>query len=312
MGKSDWGIMLGMFIDRMSVAGVFARGLCMGIADLIPGVSGGTIAFITGIYPRLLAAVANFSRPRLYADIFIRRQWRAAWRDYDGAFLAALLGGIVTAILLASRLLHYLLTHYSAFLLSFFFGLIIASILFVARQADGWRARHYAIAVVAAAVTFVIVLLPPAAASEPSLWFLFVGGMIAISAMLLPGISGSYILLIMGLYAPVIAALHERDFVVIIVFAAGCGAGVLCFARALNALLARWRGETLAAILGVMVGALPKLWPIKEPAEGARIILQKNILPAQWVTDETYTMLACALLGVAVVVGLERLGDARR
>lgn len=268
-----------------STAGVFARGVLMGIADLIPGVSGGTIAFITGIYARLLTALAYFSQPAFFAHLRqLPRQWRALWHQCDGNFLAVLFAGIVVAILLTSRLLHYLLTEHTANLLSFFFGLVVASVVIIARklfrQTFYWR--HIILFCLALLITLWIVTRPALVADggTPSLVFVFVGAVVAISAMILPGISGSYLLLILGLYGEIIAALHNGDWLLLAVFACGCGVGILLFSRALSALLARAPTATTYAILGVMVGALPKLFPFKEHAEGMKIILQANVLPA--------------------------------
>ncbi len=259
-------------------AGVFARGMCMGAADLVPGVSGGTVAFITGIYGRLLSALGAFSSPRMIAEIF-RGDFAAAWRRGGGAFLPVLLAGIGAAILLLGGALHYLLREHAALLLAFFCGLVVASAFAAARQLRTPQRRHIAAGMCGAAFAFAAVSFAPPVL-EPSLPAIFIGGGVAICAMLLPGISGSYILLIFGLYGHILDALRGAQFSVLLVFAAGCAAGLLLFTRLLSFLLRRFHDGMTAFLIGVMFGALPKLWPWKESAAGVKIILQPNVLPA--------------------------------
>ncbi|MBE8158794.1 MAG: DUF368 domain-containing protein, partial [Betaproteobacteria bacterium] len=264
-------------------AGIFARGVCMGAADLVPGVSGGTVAFITGIYGRLLVAVGAFSSPPLFADV-LRLDFASAWRRCDGGFLLALAAGILSAVALLGNLLHKLLDEHAHLLLAFFCGLVAASAAAAARRLQNPSPRHIAAAFCGAALALAAVLAPPVVV-EPSPPVIFLGGAVAICAMLLPGISGSYILLILGLYAHILDAVRNLQFLTLFIFAAGCAAGMLAFARLLSFMLRRWHDGMISFLTGVMLGALPKLWPWKEKAEGAKIILQPNVWPDGFLGD---------------------------
>lgn len=291
-------------MNAPSLLGIFLRGMCMGAADLVPGVSGGTIAFISGIYQRLLAALAAFSAPALWRAL-ARAQLRHCWRLADGAFLLALLAGILCAIVLLSGLLHSGLQTHPHWLFGFFFGLVVASIIAIARRLPSPAVLHVLLAAAAAAATFYLTTANVLAAPSATPLALFGGGMVAISAMLLPGISGSYILLILGLYPEIIAALHERDWPPLLIFAAGCAAGLLLFARLLARLLEKFHRATIAALLGVMVGALPTLWPWK--AAGGDTVLQSNVMPAQFAAaPDVGAVATLALAGCAAALLLSK------
>ena len=291
--------------------GVFVRGLCMGAADLVPGVSGGTIAFISGIYERLIAALAAFAKPQIWRSL-AKFNIATAWRYADGSFLCVLFAGILVAILILSDLLHHLLNTRPHLLLGFFFGLVIASTIIVYRQIDGLRPPHLVLATVAAVSTFGLVTTFNAVSGNDNTTALFFGGMVAIGAMLLPGISGSYILLILGLYPVVLNALHERNIALIAIFAAGCGCGLLAFARLLSLLLNRWKTPTMAVLIGIMLGALPKLWPWKADGDGAQIILQTNLSPADYADPPQIAfVIILAVGGALVVLSINRLTNQR-
>lgn len=291
-------------------AGVFVRGFLMGAADLVPGVSGGTIAFISGIYSRLLNSLAAFSQLQFWRDL-LRFNIAACWRRADATFLFALLAGILTAFAALSRVLHYLLESKAHLLLGFFFGLVAASVVVVAARLRRPTITHFLLIAAAAAVTAWLVTLSPAGVGG-SLPALFFGGVAAISAMLLPGISGSYILLILGLYPLVITALHERDWLPLVVLAGGCGIGIILFSRFLALLLRRWEAATLSVLIGVMVGAAPKLWPWKESGDGVKIILQKNVAPAEYTaSSDVGFVLLLAFVGALLVWGVDRLSRRR-
>ena len=291
--------------------GIFARGFAMGVADLIPGVSGGTVAFISGVYARLLAAVSVFSGADIWREV-LRFNIAAAWKRADGFFLAPLLAGVLSAIALFGGLLHYLLSHHAHLVLGFFFGMVAASAVAVALRLHYPRARHFVLALVGGVLAFAVVSLPPSGGFDGGLPFVFGGGAIAISAMLLPGISGSYLLLIMGLYETVLAAVRERDIVLLLVFVCGCVAGLLLFARALNYVLRRWHDGVVSFLIGVMLGALPKIWPWKEHAEGAKIILQKNVAPAMFAGDAQIMFTALLAAAGALIVWALHLMSKRR
>lgn len=275
----------------------------MGAADLVPGVSGGTVAFITGIYGRLVAALAAFSSPPLFADL-LRADFGSAWRRGDCGFLSTLAAGILSAVLLLGNALHYLLREHAHLLLAFFCGLVAASAVSAARLLQNPKPRHIASGV-CGAVLGLAAALSPQVAVEPSFAALFMGGAVAICAMLLPGISGSYILLVLGLYARVLDALRGLEIAVILAFAAGCAAGLLSFSRLLSFMLRRWHDGMVSFLIGVMLGALPKLWPWKEHAEGAKIIMQPNVLPGGFAGDaQTVFAAVLAVAGALFVLGL--------
>ena len=295
----------------LAACGIFVRGFAMGIADLIPGVSGGTIAFISGIYVRLLAAVAVFSGVEVWREL-LRLRVRAAFLRADGLFLLPLLIGVLSAIAIFGGLLHYLLSHHAHLLLGFFFGMVLASAFAVAFRLRQPRSMHLLLAVGGAVLAFAVVSAPAVGSFGDNLFFVFGGGAVAISAMLLPGISGSYLLLIMGLYETILAAVREREVILLLIFSAGCGTGILLFARLLSFILRRWHDGVVAFLIGIMLGALPKIWPWKEHAEGAKVILQDNVAPAAFDGDaQLFAVLLLALCGALLVWGLHLLAKRR-
>ena len=295
-----------------SAAGIFARGVCMGVADLVPGVSGGTIAFVSGIYDRLLAAVGFWSGARPW-KLLARGRVPELWREADGAFVFALLAGIAAAALSLSGTLHHLLETRLHLLLGFFFGLVAASAVAVAARMRRPEWKHFPLFVAGIALGLAVLSLSPSGDFSPGPAALFWCGAAAICAMILPGISGSYVLLVLGAYPAVIAALKERDVFIIAIFAAGCGVGLLLFARLLTALLRRYRDGMTAALVGVMSGAAPKLWPWKEAgAPGAKAILRPNAAPSDFVGDPQVGMVVLlAALGAAAVFAIDALARMR-
>ena len=292
-------------------AGIFARGACMGIADLVPGVSGGTIAFVSGIYDRLLAAVGMWSRPDPW-KLLLRGRIPELFRAVDGAFILILLAGILSAALALSGVLHHLLEARLHLLLAFFFGLVVASAASVALRMRAPQWVHLPVFAAGIALGLAILSLSPSGDFSPDLATLFFCGAAAICAMILPGISGSYILLVLGAYPAVIAALKERDIFTLLVFAAGCGLGLLLFARALAFLLRKFRDGMTAALVGVMLGAAPKLWPWKEAASGAKAILLPNVLPSEFIGDPQIPVAGLlAALGALLVFAIDGIARIR-
>ena len=293
----------------------FLIGLAMGAADVVPGVSGGTIAFISGIYQRLLDSI------RAINPLSVQLLWRAGpaafWRRIDGTFLLVLLAGIVTSVFFFARLITLALAHYPTCVWAFFFGLIIASTWFLARQV-GWRLTTGSLFLLGLAIALIIGELRPTELDVQPL-IIFGSGALAICAMILPGISGSFILLLLGMYSNVLAALHEFDFGFIIIFAAGCGVGLLSFSHVLGYLLQRFHSQTLALLTGFLAGSLALVWPwqhvlssyVKD--DGRTVALQtQNVLPADYAVltqQDPYTLLAIilAVFAVLLVLALERL-----
>ncbi|PLW68098.1 DUF368 domain-containing protein [Pseudohalioglobus lutimaris] len=244
----------------MSAMGVFVRGLLMGAADIVPGVSGGTVAFITGIYDTLLSSIRavdlHFARLLLQGDI------RNAWEHVNGAFLLALLAGIGTSIFSLARIISWLLENHPVPLWAFFFGLILASALVLLRQVETWTAPRSLSLVVGMAIA-VTIALAPVVNLDFGLPGVFLSGFLAICAMILPGISGSFILVLLGMYGTVLAALKSLDLGFILVFGVGAAAGLMCFSRLLHYLLHRFHEGTMALLTGFLFGSLLVVWPWK-------------------------------------------------
>ena len=294
-------------------AGVYARGLAMGLADLVPGVSGGTIAFISGIYDELVATIAGLDRRLLGA---LREGGvRGAWQAGNLSFLAVLLAGIGTSVFAFAGLLHWLLANRPVELWAFFFGLVAASVLLVGRRVADRRAGIWTLAAAGAVLAAVITSLPPLVRSDAPL-FLAAAAAVAACAMVLPGISGAFILLLLGAYAPVIAVLHSLDFVRLAAVSLGVVAGLLAFSRVLRRLLARHRTPTLAVLTGFLVGSLNALWPWKTRirelythSDGRIEWLLANRWPEG--AGEIWPAVALALLGAAAVLAVERIAGPR-
>ncbi|MDF1763615.1 MAG: DUF368 domain-containing protein [Oleibacter sp.] len=292
----------------MNYVWVFLKGLAMGAADVVPGVSGGTIAFITGIYARLLTAITqiNFQALRIVKNEGVV----SAWKYIDGNFLVALGVGILTAIITLARVIHYLLMTHPIFVWSFFFGLIIASCWHIGRTIKQWRGFEVIALCVGAAIAAYISVVSPTeiAATLP---VVFIAGSIAICAMILPGISGSFMLLLMGLYGPIMGAIHDANVVLLGTFMGGAVCGLLLFSRLLSALLQRYESVMLSLLTGFMVGSLVKVWPWKETvltrinSHGVEVpFIETNVLPA---FDQMLLIaLVLAVAGAAVVLLMER------
>ncbi|AMK11988.1 DUF368 domain-containing protein [Pseudodesulfovibrio indicus] len=296
---------------------LWLKGLCMGGADIIPGVSGGTIAFITGIYGDLVDAIRSFD------GLFLRRLLRL---DLAGAvaethlrFLACLLFGILTAIVTMASLMNHLLNNHPVEIWSLFFGLIAASIFVVGKEIKPLNGPNLALVGLGAAASYLLVGMIPVSTPE-TLPFIFLCGSIAICAMILPGISGAFLLLMLGKYEYVTRTLKNPfiwdNFVVIAAFGAGAVVGIALFSRVLHFLLQRWHAATVSVLTGFMIGALRKVWPWKEVLESAVIRGKMHVLRTQNVLPDGFDSgvalaLALCVAGVCVVIVLERLSRGR-
>jgi len=289
------------------------KGFCMGAADIVPGVSGGTIAFITGIYENLLLAIKSVNA-RFMASLF-RLDIRSALAEVHLRFLLPLLLGLGVAIMGVSRFMHHLLVAYPVETWALFMGLIAASIWVVARKVEHWNAAALAAVLLGAVGGYLVVGLIPVTTPN-ALWFIFLCGMIAICAMILPGVSGAFLLLLLGKYEYITGTLKNpfdpANALVIAVFASGCVVGLAGFARFLTFLLKRRHAETVALLTGLMIGGLRKVWPWKEVLEtriirGKEYVLrEQNVLPdAAW--SDLAAPLSLIVAGVAVVLLLEYL-----
>lgn len=274
----------------------------MGAADVVPGVSGGTIAFITGIYDELLHSLQQLN---FKAFLILKNEGVAsAWRYINGGFLLAVFAGILLSLKTFAEIITLALEAYPILVWAFFFGLISASIIYFGRQQTAWRWQHWLACALGAAAVFGVSLASPAQLPG-HWWMLFLGGFIAICAMILPGISGSFLLLLMGLYPIFLRALSDLDLVALASFGAGCVCGLLCFSRVLAWLLDTYQKVTLAVLIGFLVGSLNVTWPWKQTLttmvdrHGEVIPLtQTNVFPG---TFEALTG-QDAMLGFAVMM----------
>lgn len=290
----------------------------MGAADIVPGVSGGTIAFITGIYFRLLEAINAV--PVATFRYLLRGQFRSFWCTIDGSFLTLLLAGILTSIVTMAAAISYVLEQYPVLIWSFFFGLILASVWHVGRQARQFRSRLLVPLAAGVVLAWWITTLSGGQINPSGLAF-FGAGALAICAMILPGISGSFILVIIGMYAPVLAAIKSPDLLVLALFMCGCVAGLLSVARLITWAFHHYHDLVLALLTGFMIGALNKVWPWKEVlswrtnSSGNQVPLHEvSVMPARFselTGQDPQVMLAVimAVCGFALVLMVEWLGS---
>jgi putative membrane protein len=300
---------------------LFFKGIVMGAADVVPGVSGGTIAFITGIYERLLNALKTlhpFTLKLIWQDGF-----QAFWKAIDGQFLLTLFSGILVSILSLAKLIHYAIDTFPIIVWSFFFGLVLASCIYLIRQVPQWRWQEFVAIAIGIAVAVTISLLRPAQLPDTG-WMMMISGFIAICAMILPGISGSFILLLMGMYSVFIKALSELDIILLASFGAGCIAGLIVFSHILSFLLQRYLSLMLAVLTGFLIGSLNVLWPWKQVLEsttnrhGELIpLVQRNLSPLDYPIlvgepGQLWLAILAAFVGFLIVFMLDRLSSDQR
>ena len=239
----------------------FVRGFCMGVADIVPGVSGGTIALIFGIYQRLVANIHTGARALGQLVRFDGKQAAARMREVEWSFLLPLLVGVGVAFLSLAHLIEELLHDYPEEMAGLFLGLVAASVVIAWRQVESWDPTSYALLVGIAVASFIALGFQSGAIDDPSPVQWFLAGAIAICAMILPGISGSFLLLMMGMYAPLLAAVNDRSIPDIAIFMLGATVGLALFSTLLSWLLAHHGNRVLAALIGLMVGSVRVLWP---------------------------------------------------
>lgn len=283
----------------------------MGAADVVPGVSGGTIAFISGIYEELITSIngLNFSKFKVLKNEGFKNFWRAI----NGNFLLALFTGIFISVFSLAKLISWLLVNQPILLWSFFFGLVFASIFFVARAIEKWNLGTLTAFVFGATIAYYITTLPPTENSQ-SLIYLFFSGALAVCAMILPGISGAFILVLLGSYKTILDAVHQRELLIIATVAVGAVFGLLSFARLLKWMFENYKNSTLALLTGFILGSLNKIWPWKRVLEtkifGKKVIPvnEVNISPFKFEGDNQLLFaILIALLGFCVIFILERL-----
>jgi putative membrane protein len=236
----------------------------MGVADVIPGMSGGSVAFITGIYVEMVHALRSIDREAF--ELLTKKRFDDFWKKINGNFLVAVFAGIVTSLLTIARLMTHLQTKYPILVWSFVFGLILISALLVLRDIKKYNVGIVVAFFCGALASYGITLLSPAQ-TPASIWFIFLTGLLSVSALLIPGLSGAFILLLLGKYQYMVNALISFNFVVILVFLGGCVAGLIGFSRFLTLTLNNYHNATVALLTGFMVGSLNKVWPWREVLE---------------------------------------------
>lgn len=293
--------------------GLWLRGFCMGCADVVPGVSGGTMAFILGIYEELIESIRVLGSPEFLKAVAGFRIGEVL-RLFRWKFLGSVLAGIFVAVLSLAKGLEWLLENQAVYLWSFFFGLVLASIYSVSKRKTHWTRGTLGAVLAGTVVAYVVVGMVPLQTPE-NYAFLFFSGALAICAMILPGISGSFVLVLLGKYEYVLAAVNNRDLATLAVVAAGCVVGLITFAQFLGWLFRRYHDMTIAVLIGLMVGSLRKIWPWKETVEFMRDrhgelqpMIEKNVLPESW-NGEVGLALALAAVGFVVVLVLDRLAN---
>lgn len=304
---------------------ITAKGLAMGAADVVPGVSGGTIAFISGIYEELITTIHKLDLG--FFKIWKKEGFSKAWKHYNLSFLLALFSGVLISILSLAKLITWLLAFYPIAVWSFFFGLVIASILYVGKQISKWRLVVVLALIIATVLSYLVTIAEPIG-SPDSIWFLFLAGFIAIIAMILPGISGAFILLLMGAYTTVIGIITQltegistldtnlilNSLGKILIFGLGAIVGLKLFSKVLNWLFKHHKNLILAVLTGFMIGALNKIWPWKEVLQyrlnhaGEEVpFLERSILPQNFDGNpQVILAIAFAVIGFLTIFLLER------
>ena len=294
------------------------KGIAMGAADVIPGVSGGTIAFISGIYEELLNSIKSVNLHSL--KLLLSGRFADFWKAINGAFLLSLCTGIAISIISLAKGLKFLLDHYPILVWSFFFGLVVASAIYVAKTITKWSPATILSGIVGIIIAYSITIITPAEANT-TYWFIFLSGAIAICAMILPGISGSFILVLMGMYKFILESVSEFKIAVILTFMSGAAIGIVSFSNVLSWLLKKYHNLTISMLSGFMIGSLNKVWPWKEVVETftdrhgeIKPLVESNVFPGTYeqITGNPAFMLgaiALAIVGFALIFIIENIAN---
>ena len=297
------------------------KGIAMGAADAVPGVSGGTIAFISGVYEELITSISqiNFSLIKTFKN----KGFKAVWQQANGNFLLSLIIGIFISFVSFMKLAKYLLETEPILIWSFFFGLVLASILYVAKQIEKWNFLSFTLAITAAFLAYYITTLPSLANNDNPI-FLFLSAAIAICAMILPGISGAFILVLLGAYKTLSTAFDELNFKNIIIFIFGAIIGLLSFSKLLKWLFSNHKNSTLAVLTGFIIGSLNKIWPWKETlsfrinSKGIEVpVIQESILPEKYtllyqIDAQVQFAIVLMIIGFFSIILLEKIGSSSK
>ena len=285
----------------------------MRAADVVPGVSGGTIAFISGIYEELIDSISKVNLKTL--GLWKKEGFSAMWSEVNGNFLLSLIVGIGMSIVSLARVIRYLLETQPILIWSFFFGLVLASIIYVAKQIYRWNIGTVLLMISGAVIAYFITTLSPQEA-QYSYWYVFLSGALAICAMILPGISGSFILLLLGMYKPVLDAINDKELGLLIILMLGAVTGLLSFSKLLKWLFDNFENLTLAVLTGFIVGSLNKIWPWKEVLRSElingkeKILEERSISPLAFQGDSQLEWaLLCGAVGFGFILLLEKLAE---
>lgn len=289
------------------------KGMAMGAADVVPGVSGGTIAFISGIYEELLASISNVNFQLL--KTLKTAGIKAAWKQVNGSFLLALFIGVFVSILSLAKTIKWLLENEPVLLWSFFFGLVLASIMYIGKQIETWNVQIIILFVLGISFGYAVTVMPPTNVGEINYLFLVFAGAIASCAMILPGISGSYILLLLGVYPIVMTAITTKDYKIIGAIALGVIIGLLSFARLLKWLFSNYKNQMLIVLTGLMLGSLNKVWPWKEAISSyidrhgvVKPLVEQSISPLSFDGDPKLMLaIVLAIVGFGLILLMEKL-----
>jgi len=294
------------------------KGLAMGAADVVPGVSGGTIAFISGIYEELVVSISNINFSLL--KTLQKEGFKVAWKQLNGSFLAALFIGVLISILSLAKTIKYLLENEPILLWSFFFGLVMASIIFIGKQVEKWNYKLLLLAILGATFGYTITIVSSTSVTEINYLFLVFAGAIASCAMILPGISGSYILLLMGVYPIVMTAITNRDVKIISAIGVGVVLGLLFFSKLLKWLFSKYKNEMLVVLTGIMFGSLNKVWPWKITVTTyinshgeTKPLLEQSISPFSFDGDPQLILsILLVLTGFFIIIAMERVAKLKK
>jgi len=290
----------------------------MGAADVIPGVSGGTIAFISGIYEELINSIKSVNLNAI--KLLITGKFAEFWKAINGNFLASLFLGIAISIISLAKGLKFLLDNYPILVWSFFFGLVVASTIYVARTITSWKLGTIVAGIIGIIIAYFITVITPAEA-HTNYWFIFLSGAIAICAMILPGISGSFILVLLGMYKFILEAVGDFKIAIILTFLSGAAIGIISFSNVLSWLLKKYHNLTISLLAGFMVGSLNKVWPWKEVMQTftdshgeLKPLIERNILPSSYeqITGNSSFLIgaiALAVVGFALIFVIENIAN---
>lgn len=306
-------------------AGITLRGICMGASDIVPGVSGGTMAFILGIYEELIDSIRTVGRPE-FIQAVLKFRIKEIFQILNWKFLLALMLGILLAVLTLARTLESLLENQPVYLWSFFFGLVLSSVLLVSKRITSWTPANVVALIIFAVGAFFLVGLVPTQTPN-AWWFLMLSGAIASCALILPGISGAFLLVLLGKYQFILGAVNDRDLVSIVFVGLGAVLGLVSFAQVLGWLFKKYHNITVAALTGLMLGSLRKIWPWKEEvdwlrdaagnfvlnSDGHQIVIEElNVLPdiaANGGVTQLAIAVSLAIIGFVLIVVIERLAN---